>query len=796
MTQQLINVGTVGNDGTGDTARLAWQKGNANFTDLYTQLAAYGTAYVGTFVATAGQTVFTLPLSPGTVANLQISVDGAMMVPGLDYYWTTPVTVTFYVGLNVGQTVLYRYNSYVTIGTMTAGGGISGQLLYNNAGIVNGTTIGGDATLVATTGALTVTKTAGVAFAASATTDTTNAANISSGILPVARQSYTQGGTGSVARTVTNKLQESVSVVDFGADPTGVADSTAAIQAAINAVSSGNGPSVLLFVGTFTYNPSSLTYSGATHKVTWLVEGTLKPTTTIILTSSFEIIGLGGATFGAVAFVLGSCCGIVAPAGSIPVIKTQGAADHVLKNIIINGCYQGLYLDGASSLGALSRFENVNILCETAGGTPLVIDAFFWAWFVNCKFNTTTVPTKSILITNTSTAYSQSGLIYFTDCITSGRGISVNPSVGYCGSIYFKNHTHESLPVGEDFFYAQSNSNNITFDKLELADTVVGAGYTFDLAGVVGFRLMNSSPQSFRNLPARMISETDNFFNNSDTTYNVGTGSANSSAQYKGAFHGRLLSRGHIATAPVGIGTAIAVTVPTGTSSGIVFTGGQTALDSSATAYKIVSATPGSGGTQGKNIYQVGTALNTGDYVILYSMVKMLDSTTGGGPGNGILGLMWNTGSVVLISNQGRTATEAAPAGPDQALADTGWMPCICAFRAAETATHDLIVATLVSDASAGYLIWKPNVRIIPASYGFTDQDCIRLINSYGAMHNANSGVISVMEHQTTRTGLNITASRPAAATVGKGAQFYDTTLGLPIWSDGTNWRNAAGTIV
>jgi len=46
------------------------------------------------------------------------------------------------------------------------------------------------------------------------------------------------------------------------------------------------------------------------------------------------------------------------------------------------------------------------------------------------------------------------------------------------------------------------------------------------------------------------------------------------------------------------------------------------------------------------------------------------------------------------------------------------------------------------------------------------------------------------------KTGQAVTGSRPSAAAVGAGAQFYDTSLAIPIWSNGSVWKNAAGATV
>ena len=76
---------------------------------------------------------------------------------------------------------------------------------------------------------------------------------------------YNEGGTGAVTRTVQNKLQEFVSVLDFGADPTGTNDCTVAIQTATN-----SGKPVYFPAGTYKIVTGGISYTGT---VVWFGDG-------------------------------------------------------------------------------------------------------------------------------------------------------------------------------------------------------------------------------------------------------------------------------------------------------------------------------------------------------------------------------------------------------------------------------------------------------------------------------------------------------------------------------------------
>jgi hypothetical protein len=71
MAQELINIGTTPNDGSGDPLRVAFAKINNNFTQLFaTGFATYETT---TYDNTANQTILEFPANLMTQATFQIN---------------------------------------------------------------------------------------------------------------------------------------------------------------------------------------------------------------------------------------------------------------------------------------------------------------------------------------------------------------------------------------------------------------------------------------------------------------------------------------------------------------------------------------------------------------------------------------------------------------------------------------------------------------------------------------------------------------------------------------------------
>lgn len=77
------------------------------------------------------------------------------------------------------------------------------------------------------------------------------------GGFPLAKESFLQSETGAVARTIYDKMRESVSVLDFGADATGSADSSIAFQNALN-----TGKNVFVPRGTYKISGVTMGNSG------------------------------------------------------------------------------------------------------------------------------------------------------------------------------------------------------------------------------------------------------------------------------------------------------------------------------------------------------------------------------------------------------------------------------------------------------------------------------------------------------------------------------------------------------
>lgn len=168
--------------------------------------------------------LFTVSLFPNSVAlpvsgcySISYHLSSGSGLNNQTRYWYVPVSATP-VNLNVVETSLpcptqsgvlispgqiaggnaqigwtlvwngYYFSPAPGGGSGSSPGGTNGQIQFNSAGAFGGFTLAGDCIL--SNPNIICTKTNGIAFAASATTDTTDAANISSGVLALAR-----GGT-------------------------------------------------------------------------------------------------------------------------------------------------------------------------------------------------------------------------------------------------------------------------------------------------------------------------------------------------------------------------------------------------------------------------------------------------------------------------------------------------------------------------------------------------------------------------------------------------------------------------
>jgi hypothetical protein len=356
------------------------------------------------------------------VGNEQVYLNGALQTRGVDYTAGTGTSITLTPALLAGDVVeLHAVQGYVSA-TITPGS-INDALVAPAAGI----------------------QYSKLALSNSIVNADVNAsAGITAGKL-----SFTQAGTGATARTVDSKLKDFVSVKDFGAVGDGVADDTAAIQAAI------------ALVGRTIFIP----------KGTYKVSATLVPACNILMGE-------------------GELASVITPTAAVTKVLSIGGGNYPteLRSFRINGVNTtnatGVYLGDAGSAAVLMT----SVRCENFAGSSayafrvgdLLKSNLIKLTAGNCgngfliERTTSTFPTtvhlESCVATN-CTGYGEKVVdgyaITHTNCIfesCQSGGVLILPRV-----------SGEALEIGYDACWFEDNCNNNTSQFHAVCQTTSGS---------------------------------------------------------------------------------------------------------------------------------------------------------------------------------------------------------------------------------------------------------------------------------------------------------------------------------
>ena len=176
--------------------------------------------------------------------------------------------------------------------------------------------------------------------------------------------SYTPAGTGAVLTTVQAKLRESISVLDFGADPTGTTDSYTAIVAAIAALPASGG--TLIFPkGTYlvnTDNTNGLSFTGKNNFVIEGRESTIKVVDGGAVTANREVMYFNTCSDGVIRDLIvdgnRSTRTVIGETSTFNVNISYSNSRLLFDNVrSINSTSDGFYLtSSASGAGTLSTY--------------------------------------------------------------------------------------------------------------------------------------------------------------------------------------------------------------------------------------------------------------------------------------------------------------------------------------------------------------------------------------------------------------------------------------------------------
>jgi hypothetical protein len=358
-----------------------------------------------------------------------VYINGALMTRGVDYVATTGSSITGLTALSTADLV-----EVLAFSQINAIGSIPG------ANIADGTiTTGKLNDLSVTTGKLADSSVTSGKIADGAIVNAD--VNASAGIV-ASKLSFTQAGSGAAARTIDSKLKDVVSVKDFGAVGDGVADDTAAIQAALDAHSN-------VFVPAGTYLVSSAITLPGGRRLHGDVS-TKGQRTSIIQSTSATSVFTTNQT--AVSFL-----GI-----GISNLRITGGATG---NYAISSHYPYTYIDGVRIENVSGSFSGSGIRLHNDGGNSSM--GCWGSAIRDCK------------IVLTQSASNATGI----ELGINGGNVSVHKTEIIFGDLGI------NVVSGENFSFTEVNTNRIT-DPVSTGNPPVKAAFVIG-NGTSGFAVKN-----------------------------------------------------------------------------------------------------------------------------------------------------------------------------------------------------------------------------------------------------------------------------------------------------------------